>query len=133
MTGLNGSPGECIIKSECKKTAIWAGVIDDLWELGKPPGALGVWKDSRVRAGAAPLPCLMTGHDRKSVTASTQDDAGVTLEVDVDGKGLWVPWKTFELKAEAMVRYVFPDGFSAYWVRAVCSVDTRATVTFHYE
>mgnify|MGYP001230398295 CR=1 FL=1 len=133
LTGLNGSPGERIIKSECKKTAIWAGVIDDLWELGKPRGTGGVWKDSGVRAGVPSLPYLMTGYDRKSVTVSTQDDAGVTLEIDVDGTGLWVPCKTFELKAGSTVRYEFPDGFSAYWVRAVCSVDTRATVTFRYE
>jgi hypothetical protein len=133
LTGLNGAPGERIIKSEDKKTAIWTGVIDDLWELGKPSGTGGVWKDSKVSAGIPSLPYLMTGYDRKSVMVSTQDDAGITLEIDVDGTGLWVPCKTFELKAGSPARHVFPDGFSAYWVRAVCSVDTTATVTFRYE
>ena len=133
MTGLNDGPGERIIKSEGEKTAIWTGVIDDLWQLGKPRGTGGVWKDSKVRAGVPSLPYLMTGYDRKSVTVSAENDAEITLEVDVDGTGLWVPCKTFELKAESPVRHVFPNGFSAYWIRAVSSVDTTATVTFRYE
>jgi hypothetical protein len=133
MTGLNGDPGERIIKSEGKKTAIWTGVIDDLWQLGKPRGTGGVWKGSKVRAGVPSLPYLMTGYDRKSVTVSAENDAGITLEVDVDGTGLWVPSKTFNIQAGKLTEHEFPDGFSAYWVRAVCSVDTTATVTFRYE
>ena len=133
MTGLNGAPGERIIKSKGGETAIWSGVIDDLWQLGKPRGKGGVWKNSKVSAGISSLPYLMTGYDRKSVTVSAEDDAEITLEIDVDGTGLWVPCKTFELKAGSPAKHVFPDGFSAYWVRAVCSVDTTATVTFRYE
>jgi len=133
MTGLNGDPSERIIKSEGKKTAIWTGVIDDLWQLGKPRGTGGVWKESKVRAGVPSLPYLMTGYDRKSVTVSAESDAKITLEIDVDGTGLWVPCKAFELKAGSPAKHLFPDGFSAYWVRAVCSVDTTATVTFRYE
>ena len=36
MTGLTGEKGERIIKSKDGKTAIWAGVIDDLWQLENP-------------------------------------------------------------------------------------------------
>src|SRR5690606_22588779 len=41
-----------VIVSEDKKLAIWAGVIDDLWKLGKPVGKGGPWKDSAVKANA---------------------------------------------------------------------------------
>ena len=133
LTGLDGQEGERIIRSKDGKTAIWAGVIDDLWQLGKPRGTGGVWMDSKVRAGNPSLPYLMTGYDRKSVTILTRNDSRITLEIDVDGTGLWVPWKTFELKAGAAAKHAFPDGFSAYWIRAVCSVDTTATVSFLYE
>jgi len=133
LTGLSGKEGERIIKSADGKPALWTGVIDDLWKLGKPRGIGGVWKDSKVRAGVPSLPYLMTGYDRKSVTVSAESDAEITLEIDVDGTGLWVHCKMFELKAGSPAKHVFPDGFSAYWVRAVCSVDTTATVTFRYE
>ena len=79
------------------------------------------------------MPYLMTGYDRKSVTISVKRDAEVTLELDVDGTGLWAPYETFSVQADAPTEHEFPEGFSAYWVRAVSSVDTTATVTFRYE
>jgi hypothetical protein len=133
LTGLNGKEGARIIKSADGKLALWAGVIDDLWQLGKPRGTGGVWKNSMVQAGEPSLPYLMTGYDRKSVTISTQDDSDITLEIDVDGTGLWVPYKTFSIQADVPAEHEFPEGFSAYWIRAVSSVDTTATVTFRYE
>jgi hypothetical protein len=133
MTGLNGEKGERIIKSEGKKTAIWTGVIDDLWQLGKPRGTGGFWKNSKVQAGEPSLPYLMTGYDRKFVTISAKSDAEITLEIDIDGTGLWVPYKTFSIKAGTPTEYEFSEGFSAYWVRAVSSVNTTASVTFRYE
>jgi hypothetical protein len=133
LTGLNGKEGTRIIKSTDGKLALWAGVIDDLWQLGKPRGIGGVWKNSKVQADEPSLPYLMTGYDRKSVTISTQDDSDITLEIDIDGTGLWVPYKTFNIQAGVPAKHAFPEGFSAYWIRAVSSVDTTATVTFRYE
>ena len=108
-------------------------MIDDLWQLGKPRGVGGVWKNSKVQAGEPSLPYLMTGYDRKYVTISAQNEAEITLEVDVDGTGLWVPYKTFSIRADEPTEYEFPKGFSAYWIRATSSADTTATVTFRYE
>jgi hypothetical protein len=133
LTGLNGKEGGRIIKSEDGKCSLWAGVIDDLWQLGKPRGVGGVWKNSKVQAGEPSLPYLMTGYDRKYVTISAQNEAEITLEVDVDGTGLWVPYKTFSIRADEPTEYEFPKGFSAYWIRATSSADTTATVTFRYE
>jgi len=57
----------------------------------------------------------------------------LTLEIDADGTALWIPCLTLGLKAGVAVNYVFPEGFSAYWIRAVSSADTTATVMFKYE
>ena len=75
----------------------------------------------------------MTGYDRKSVTISAKSEVHVTLEIDVDGTGLWVSYKTFSIQAGGPTEYEFPAGFSAYWVRAISSAPTTATVTFRYE
>ena len=40
-----------ILVSDDGKAAIWAGVIDELWTLGKPRGEGGPWKDHEVKAG----------------------------------------------------------------------------------
>lgn len=61
------------------------------------------------------------------------DGSSITLEVDVDGTGVWVPYKTFELEPGKTVAHTFPEGFSAYWMRAISDSDTTATVWFKYE
>jgi len=133
MTGLNGKKGDHVITSADGAASLWVGVIDDLWKLGKPRGEGGVWNKSPAKAGAPSDPYLMTGYDKKSARLQSSVDTQITLEVDVDGTQLWVPVKTFDLKAGEAVTYDFPEGFSAYWVRAISSKDATATVLFNYE
>jgi hypothetical protein len=133
MTGLSDQRNDRVIASADGKAAVWAGVIDDLWKLGKPRGSGGVWKDTKVAANTPSDPYLMTGYDRKKVAISASAAANITLSIDIDGTAQWVPYKTFSVPPGKAVEYAFPDGFSAYWVRAVSDVDTTATVTFVYE
>jgi hypothetical protein len=133
MTGLNGQANDRVVNSADGTTALWAGVIDDLWQLGKPRGEGGVWKESKVKANVPSDPYLMTGFDKKSASLQSSVAAQITLEIDIDGTGLWMPCQMFSLKAGTPLQYDFPEGFSAYWVRAVSSVDTTATVMFKYE
>jgi len=55
LTGLGASPVENrhIIRSEDGRAAVWAGVVDDLWGLGKPRGKGGPWNQTKVAAGCA--------------------------------------------------------------------------------
>ncbi len=122
-----------IFRSDDGKAAVWAGVVDDLWKLGKPRGTGGPWKDMEIKAHQPSDPYLMTGYDKKKVALTSSVEATITLEVDVDGTGLWVPYRAFSLKAGKTVDYAFPDGFSAYWIRATSDLDTIATVLFTYE
>jgi hypothetical protein len=134
FTGLDADTlGEHIFRSADNKAVVWAGVVDDLWKLGKPRGQGGPWKDSAVQAGVPSDPYLMTAYDKKSVELSATNAARISLEVDIDGTGLWVPYKTFELEAGKAVAHTFPEGFSAYWVRATSDTATTATVWFKYE
>jgi len=47
MAGLNEQSNDRVIRSDDGKAAVWAGVIDDLWKLGKPHGSGGPWKPVR--------------------------------------------------------------------------------------
>ena len=134
FTGIDGdTESDHIFRSSDGKAAVWAGAIDDLWQLGKPRGEGGPWKASEVKAGDPSDAYLMTGYDRKSVTLKSTGAATITLEVDVDGTGLWIPYRQFTLAAETPIDHEFPAGFSAYWVRASSDVATTATVTFRYD
>lgn len=134
FTGIDAeTEGHHIIRSDDGKAALWAGVVDDLWQLGKPRGVGGPWKNSTMKADVPSDPYLMTGYDSKRLTLSSSESADIRLEVDVDGTGLWIPYQTFSLEAGDSVQHQFPAGFSAYWVRAISDAETRATLEFVYE
>ena len=75
----------------------------------------------------------MTAYDKKSVALTATSATRITLEVDVDGTGLWVPYRTFGMESGKTVTHTFPEGFSAYWVRATSDTATTASVVFTYE
>ena len=134
FTGMDtDTKGEHIFRSTDGKVALWAGVIDDMWKLGKPRGQGGPWKDSAVKAGVPSDPYIMTAYDKKSIELSSTSAASITLEVDIDGTGLWVPYQTFKLEADKAVAHDFPEGYSAYWVRATSDTDASITVQLSYE
>lgn len=134
FSGIDGETrSEHIFRSSDGRVAVWAGVVDDLWKLGKPRGVGGPWKDTAVKRDQPSDPYLMTAYDEKRVALQSTVDAAIRLEVDVDGTDMWLPYQTFSLQANESIEHEFPTGFSAYWVRAVSDTDTTATVTFTYE
>jgi hypothetical protein len=124
-----------IRRSADSRLAVWAGVVDDLWSLGKPRGNGGPWKDSAVRANLPSDPYLMTGYDRKSVMLSHDFGAVVTMTIQIDltGHGLWKVWKKVAVPAGQGLGEAFPEGFEAYWVRVSADRDCRATALFKYD
>jgi hypothetical protein len=134
FTGIDGdTESDHVFRSADGKAAVWVGVVDDLWKLGKPRGRGGPWHNTEVQPGEPSDRYLMTAYDQKTVTISSSANATIRLEVDVDGTGLWIPYKSFELTAAQAIEHAFPEGFSAYWVRAVSNAKTTATVTFVYQ
>ncbi len=136
LTGIDG--GETnprIVRSSDAQAAVWLGVVDDLWKLGKPRGKGGPWMQSQVRAGIPSDPFLMTGFDRKRLDVSNEGDtdAEFTLEADTTGEGSWSEVKKFRLKSGESVQHIFPAWFQACWVRLISSTDTMATAQFTYE
>jgi hypothetical protein len=134
FTGIDAeTASDHIFRSDDGKAAVWAGVVDDLWKLGKPRGRGGPWHKTGVQPGQASDPYLMTAYDRKKVYITSTNRATIRLEVDVDGTDLWIPYESFDIAAGDTVEHTFPAGFSAYWVRAISDHATTATVTFHYD
>lgn len=121
-----------IVRSDDGKTALWVGAIDDVWELGKPRGDGGPWKDTQVKAGEASDPYLMTAYDKKSLSLSADKDATITVEVDISGDGTWVVYDKVSVTAGSAHEHVFPEAFSAYWIRFTSGKDAKATAQLSY-
>ena len=121
--------------SEDGKCGLWFGNVDDLWDLGKPRGQGGPWKDSQVTASEPSDPYLMTGYDRKTLELSHDSGESVsfTVEVDLTGFGEWRTYQTIDAPAGETAAHEFPDGYSARWVRVTADSDCTATAWLVYE
>ncbi|MGV3504035.1 MAG: hypothetical protein ACO1O1_10025 [Adhaeribacter sp.] len=137
MTGIapDGVNKDHIIRSADGKASVWAGTIDDLWQLGKPVGRGGPWKDSQVKKGVASDPYLIGFYDKRKLTLShdAKEPVVFTLEVEPVGHGPWMAYKTFTVPAGKTVAYTFPDAFQARWIRFSSSKDCKATSWLTYE
>ena len=56
-----------------------------------------------------------------------------TIEVDFLHTGLWRPYAVLEVPPGQTVRHVFPDGYSAHWLRITASKASTATAWLIYE
>jgi hypothetical protein len=137
LTGIapDTAAGEHIIRSDDRKAAVWAGVIDDLWKFGKAVGQGGPWLKSSVKAGVPSDAYLMTGYDKKSVSLSHDgaEAVGFKIEVDLTGGGEWVTLTTLKVPAKETLKHEFPRAFNAYWVRVTAEKECNATAWFVYE
>ena len=138
MTGLNpeaSSGNPHVIVSEDGQAAVWAGVIDDLWKLGKPTGRGGPWKNTSVEAGQPSDPYLIGFYDQRSLSLSHDAAETVTFTIEVDpvGHGPWMQYQEVTVKAGETYEHIFPDNFQARWIRFTADRDTRATAWLTYE
>lgn len=132
---VHAPPSQHLVRSADGQDGLWVGAYDDLWRLGKPRGEGGPWKDTTVKANAPSDPYLMTGFDRKRLELRQRGAAvaGIRVEVDITGHGLWQQFRTFKVPEGKTIEFQFPDGFEAYWVRTVADKHCVATAWLKYE
>jgi hypothetical protein len=138
MTGIDpalSANNPHIFVSNDKKAAVWAGVIDDLWKLGKPVGKGGPWVDAEVKSGVASDPYLIGFYGQRSLELSHQSTGAVafTVEVDPTGDGDWVQYEQFVIKQGEKFKHRFPESFLARWIRFSVDKSTTATTWLVYQ
>lgn len=138
MTGISPTAAgnnAHIVSSADGKAAVWAGAIDDLWQIGKPVGEGGPWKNSDVKEGVASDPYLIGFYDRRSLklTHGSKQTVSFRIEVDPIGHGPWMVYKTVMVKPGETFNFAFSEGFQSRWIRFVADKDCRATAWLKYE
>lgn len=116
------------------QSGLWFGRTEDLWKLGKPKGWGGPWWEDQVKANTPSDPYLMTGFDKKVLHLSHESKKAVSFNIEVDflGCGAWKKYTMVKVPARGYAPHVFPDGFSAHWVRVTSNAACRASAQFHY-
>lgn len=137
MTGIeqDAVAVEHIVRSDDGQAAIWAGAIDDLWELGKPVGYGGPWKNTTVKAGEPSDPYLIGFYDER--TLEIWHDAGepviFKIEVEPIGHGPWMLYKEVTVKPGEKYNHKFSESFQARWIRFVINKNCSATTNLIYK
>lgn len=134
LTGIDpDADNERIIRSADDKAAVWAGVVDESWQLGKPVGVGGPWTESQVKANEPSDPYLMYGYDKKRLRIKTDQRAEVFIEIDPSGTGQWHRMGSLIASPDEVRQFNFYPGFNCHWVRLVSDADATVTATFVYE
>jgi hypothetical protein len=86
-----------------------------------------------VKAGEPSDPFLMTGFDQKVLHLRSDKLARFDIQVDFLGDGEWNSYLHVNTGPQGEYRHhVFPEGFSAHWVRIVPEVTCTASAEFMY-
>jgi len=131
----NPSNNPHIITSDDGEVALWAGVVDDLWKIGKPVGEGGPWYNSIVESNVPSDPYLIGFYDDRSLAIyhDSKEKVKFNLEIDPSGDGHWFKYIELEVLPERVLNFEFPKGFDARWIRIVPQKDVIATATFFYK
>jgi hypothetical protein len=137
LTGLDNDAkaGGHVVRSDDGKAAVWLGVIDDLWEMGKPVGHGGPWKDSAVKTNHPSDPYLIGFYHKRTLEISHDEDYPVKFKIEVEpiGHGPWMLYKEVVVEPDVTFKYEFPESFQARWVRFVANKDCTATTWLKYK
>ncbi len=134
LTGIDANAkSDRIIRSADGKAAVWVGVVDELWQMGKPVGVGGPWTNTAVKAGEPSDPYLMYGYKHKSLTLHADKQVIVNIEVDPSGTGQWHHCGQLDVYPDRPKKHEFFDEFNAHWVRLSSDTDATITATFTYE
>jgi hypothetical protein len=114
------------------QSGLWFGQTDDLWKWGRPQGWGGPWWRSGIRKGVPSDPFLLTGFEHKMLHLSADRAAAFDVEIDFMGNGTWHRYQQIKVPVEGYARHIFPDAFSAHWIRLTPQSDCRATASFFF-
>lgn len=112
------------------QAGIWFGKTDDLWQWGKPSGWGGPWRRSAVKGGQPSEPFLMTGFGHKMLHMKTDKATTVDIEIDFLGNGSWERYERMTVNGYG--KHIFPEGFTAHWVRLTLGSSCTASAEFMY-
>ena len=137
MTGVKKSAvadNVHVFKSEDGEAGLWFGNVDDLWKMGAPTGIGGPWNATQVIANEPSDPYLFYGYEKKVMELSHNLSEPVTFTVEVDfaANGVWSEYVKFTVAPGNKLRHIFPDGYSAHWIRLKTDKDAVVTATFYY-
>lgn len=114
------------------QSGLWFGKTDDLWSWGRPQGWGGPWWKAGVQKDVPSEPFLLTGFERKMLHISTDKAAEFFIDIDFMGNGAWQTYEKLSVGSSLYAKHIFPDAFSAQWIRLRPTANCKATAMFYF-
>ena len=112
------------------QSTLWFGDFEDLKDWGPRNAAGSIYMNDTIKSGVVSLPFLINGFERRIVHLASDRSVNYTLQIDKEGNGHFVDYKTF--KVDGYSSHIFPKGLEAQWIRVKADQDCKATVSFHF-
>jgi hypothetical protein len=124
-----------IFKSEDGQIALWAGVVDDLWKLGKPTGKGGPWTQSTVSKGAISDPYLFGGYDQRNLSLTNHGSEKLVIRIELDPAGSddWHTFRDVELAPGQGFSHQFDPRMTGKWIRFVSLGQGKVSAELTYQ
>ncbi|MEQ1902766.1 MAG: hypothetical protein ABL888_01110 [Pirellulaceae bacterium] len=131
---------------------LWFGNPEELKQWGPATAYGGLWIEDTVRGNEPSDPFLVAGFDRRVLhlnasptgahskvdkAANRELDVAeavtFVLQVDQQGDGTWTEYQRLTVKPNQGSYFIFPEDFSAVWLRLVTDRDCTATAFLHQQ
>jgi hypothetical protein len=124
-----------LLRSSDGRIALWAGVVDDLWKLGRPVGKGAPWSMTRVQSGDSSDAYLFGGYDRRRLEIVNHGVTPLTVRVQVDatGDGVWFDGQSFKINAGQRLQHLFPADLRGKWIRFRAESAGQVSTMLTYE
>jgi hypothetical protein len=132
---LSKTSNDRLLRSSDGRIALWAGVIDDLWKLGRPVGKGGPWTKAQVQSGDTSDAYLFGGYDRRSLEIVNHGitSLNIRMQVDATGDGVWFDGQSFDINAGQRLQHLFPADLRGKWIRFRAESGGRVSTMLKYE
>jgi hypothetical protein len=114
--------------------ALWTGVVDELWKLGKLRGKGGPWSNATIKAGEYSDPYLFGGYDQRMLTITNHGESNIILNLQVDplGTGEWFEAETFSVPKGSSSSMRIAPHIQGKWVRFMSLHDGNVSAILNY-
>ncbi len=136
LTAAKGAkPGEHIVTSKDGAAAVWLGVVDDIWKLGRPVGRAQIGLTVRNAGMWTSDPVLANGFGDAFITCRVSGGLGgvVFVDADISGDGTWVGISRIQVPPSGRGHAEIDKRLHPYWlrIRTAPGTDAIADITFH--
>ncbi|MFM7186810.1 MAG: hypothetical protein ACKO14_03240 [Armatimonadota bacterium] len=136
LTAAKGAkPGEHVVTSKDGNAAVWLGVADDLWKLGRPVGRARIGLSIRNAGMWTSDPVLANGFGDAFITCQVSGGRGgvAFIDADISGDGTWVAISRIQVPPGGRGHAQIDKRLHPYWlrIRTAPGTDAIADITFH--